>query len=401
LSSITALGGADVISVSSGDAVIDAGSGSNTIKVFGGDASITVSNAGLNLIEVSGDALIMADAGADTILISGVATVSAGEGANRVSVNGVGAASLTSIVSGAGTDSITMASGDSLVDSGAGADTVTTGNGNDSVNAGAGADRITLGSGDDTLIISASSDHAAGETVSFGAGDDRILFTNSSSDTLTLLSGVSDTDGILTVELDGSADLNISASALTGGLRVNILGNSGANLLIGSSYADSISGGGGLDTITGGGGSDTLTGGANVDTFVFGTNGSVAGTALDVITDYAAGGDVDILDFAGAAVLLGADGSPLVATSNVNTTAGGLIIFHGDDDNYAEKVRAIQADSQLDAAHSVAFFEDSGNTYVYYAGAATGNTDDQIIQLTGITNLATITVNGSGDILIA
>lgn len=59
------------------------------------------------------------------------------------------------------------------------------------------------------------------------------------------------------------------------------------------------------------------------------------------------------------------------------------------------KIAAVQADTQLDAANSIAFFVDSGNTYVYYAGAATGNTDDQLIQLSGITSLATITAGAT------
>jgi len=39
---------------------------------------------------------------------------------------------------------------------------------------------------------------------------------------------------------------------------------------------------------------------------------------------------------------------------------------------------------------TVAMFVDGGNTYVYYAGGAAGNVDDQLIQLTGLTTLATI-----------
>ena len=46
---------------------------------------------------------------------------------------------------------------------------------------------------------------------------------------------------------------------------------------------------------------------------------------------------------------------------------------------------------ELDAAGSIAMFVDSGNTYVYYAGAAIGPADDQLIQLTGIDTLVTIT----------
>ena len=65
--------------------------------------------------------------------------------------------------------------------------------------------------------------------------------------------------------------------------------------------------------------------------------------------------------------------------------------FATADNTYALKLAAVQADTQLDVAGSVAIFVDSGNTYVYYAGAAAGNTDDQVIQLTGVTGLATIT----------
>jgi hypothetical protein len=36
-------------------------------------------------------------------------------------------------------------------------------------------------------------------------------------------------------------------------------------------------------------------------------------------------------------------------------------------------------------------FVDGANTYVYYAGALVGNADDQIVQLTGVSGLTTIT----------
>ena len=167
----------------------------------------------------------------------------------------------------------------------------------------------------------------------------------------------------------------------------------GAVSIDGGSGNDTITGSAQVDTITGGTGADTMTGNAGVDTFVFSTNGSVAGTAMDIITDMAA---TDVLQFgAGTLVLLGADATAAVAGSNVQQSAGGLITFATADNTLALKVAAVQADAQLDAAQSVAFFVDSGNTYVYYAGAAVGNTDDQIVQLTGVTALATITVGGA------
>ena len=167
----------------------------------------------------------------------------------------------------------------------------------------------------------------------------------------------------------------------------------GAVSIDGGSGNDTITGSAQVDTITGGTGADTMTGNAGVDTYVFSTNGSVAGTAMDIITDMAT---TDVLQFgAGTLVLLGADATATVAGSNVQQSAGGLVTFASADNTLALKIAAVQADAQLDAAQSVAFFVDSGNTYVYYAGAAVGNTDDQVVQLTGVTGLATITVGGA------
>jgi hypothetical protein len=78
-----------------------------------------------------------------------------------------------------------------------------------------------------------------------------------------------------------------------------------------------------------------------------------------------------------------------------------LITFAAADDTYAEMLVAVQADAQLDVAASVAFFVVGGNTYVYSAGAATGNTDDQIIELTGVTTLTAISGTGTTDLTLA
>jgi hypothetical protein len=202
-----------------------------------------------------------------------------------------------------------------------------------------------------------------------------------------------------TVKIDISGLTNYDAATLTGGDYADtITGGADADTIDGGTGDDTITGGADVDTITGGTGADSLTGGAGADIFVFSTDGSVAGTALDKITDFAK--DSDVIDFGANAVLLAAESNGTTATTDVDTTAGGKVTFATADDTYAEKVTAIQADSELDAINSVAFFEDSGNTYVYYAGAATGDVDDQIVELTGVTGLSTITVTG-GDITIA
>ena len=171
--------------------------------------------------------------------------------------------------------------------------------------------------------------------------------------------------------------------------------NTTTNVISTGAGNDTIVAGLGKDLITGGTGADTMTGGGAVDTFAFGTNGSIAGTSMDIITDFNAAG-LDVLTFgANTNLTYGADVTALVAGSNVNTTVAGLITFAAADNTLALKIAAVQADVQLDAVNSVAFFVDGANTYVYYAGAAIGNADDQIIQLTGINTLATITAGAT------
>lgn len=139
-----------------------------------------------------------------------------------------------------------------------------------------------------------------------------------------------------------------------------------------------------------------MSGGAGADTFRFTSNGSVFGTAMDAITDFAAG--VDLLQFSTAAVLLAADSTPLAQGSNVQQSAGGLVTFHAADNLLLMKIMAIQADAQLDAASSLAFFVHGGSTYVYYAGSSTGNADDMVIELSGVTTLTTLTAGATSTI---
>ena len=229
---------------------------------------------------------------------------------------------------------------------------------------------------------------------------------------VTLTSGALSTDAIVVGSTSGGDTLNFAAAvakttmtatagtnALTGSSTFanTITGGSGVDTIVGGSAADTINGGAGADTITGGLGADTMTGGAGADIFAFATNGSVAGTSMDVITDFNTGGS-DVLQFGAAGVLQPSDATAAVAGTNVQQSAGGLLTFATADNTLALKIAAIQADHQLDAINSVAFFVDSGNTYFYYAGATVGNADDQVVQLTGVTSLATITAGASNTI---
>lgn len=277
---------------------------------------------------------------------------------------------------------------------GAGAHTITTGSGAATVAATstvAGAQTIT-GTGLTTVTgtINGAGDQIIGNTgltnnltsvtaTIVGAGNQTITSTSSSAVTVTATAAA----GTQTITTAGGND-SITSSAAAGQSTTISTGAGNDTIVAGAS----------LDLITGGTGADTMTGGGAVDTFAFGTNGSIIGTSMDIITDFNTGG-ADRLTFGASTAVLGADATALVAGSgpgaNVQQTAGGLIIFHASDNTLALKTAAVQADVELDAVGTVAMFVDGGNTYVYYAGGASGNVDDQLIQLTGLTTLATIT----------
>jgi Ca2+-binding RTX toxin-like protein len=188
------------------------------------------------------------------------------------------------------------------------------------------------------------------------------------------------TSGLQTIITGDGAD-SVTATAAAGTTNT-ITTNAGNDTILSSLGNDLITGGLGADSMTGGGGSDT---------FAFGADGSVIGTSRDVITDFNTAG-ADILTFGGASTtVLAVDATALVAGSNVQTSAGGLITFAAGDNTLTLKIAAVQADVELDAAGSVAMFVNGGNTYLYYAGTVAGNADDQLVQLTGITSLLTIT----------
>ena len=282
-----------------------------------------------------------------------------------------GTADITTITEGAGAHSIVTGSGVSTVNAtgiSAGAQTIN----------GAGMTTVTAtinGAGNQVIGTTQGGNLVSVKATILAAGDQTIASTSDSN-------------------------VTVVASAAAGAQTVTTAGGNDSITTIGTAgNAGTISTGAGNDTIvaglttaliTGGTGSDTMTGGGGVDTFAFGADGSVIGTDRDIITDFNTAG-ADILSFSGETIVLTADSSALVAGENVQTFSGGLITFAATDDTLDKKVIAIQADAELDVAGSVGMFIDSGNTYVYYAGANAGNDDDQLIQLTGIDTLTTMT----------
>lgn len=266
--------------------------------------------------------------------------------------------------------------------SGGGGGTVFTGAAAITAFSGAGSQIVAGGSGATTVIATSTS---GSQTISGASltsvtarsnqGDQIIASTGAGAVTITATSSA----GTQTLTTGGGSDA-VTSSAGVG--RSTTISTGAGN--------DTIVAGFSTDLITGGLGADTMTGGGGTDTFAFAANGSVIGAAMDTILDFNAGGG-DILTFAGTTVVPPADSSAAVAGSNVQTSSGGLVTFHASDNTLALKTAAVQADAELDTAGAVAMFVDGGNTYVYYAGMAAGNLDDQLVQLTGMSALTTIT----------
>jgi len=313
---------------------------------------------------------------------------------------------------------LTGGGGADVINGGAGIDTIVSGAGADAINPGAAADVVTLGSGVDTvtILVSGDSDNSNTDHIkNFTTTVDKLVFTGTEQNaddfkgvlTINTNSLVDNEDGngngqSLKINLDSDTSNTSSAIALidyTYGTSGAVLQMAASSALLGSSNNDFVTSGGSAATFTGGLGDDTYVCGTGVDTLEFAANGSVVGTDLDKISLFNTAGS-DSINFTGTEVLLTAEADGTTATSDVDTATKGLITFAAADDTYAEMVIAIQADAQLDAALSVALFIVDSNTYVYFAGAATGNSDDQIVELTGV-SIDEITLASANSMTIA
>lgn len=180
----------------------------------------------------------------------------------------------------------------------AGDDTLTGGDLADTLSGGSGNDLLTGGAGNDLYI--ADKPRIVEDP---GGGVDTVRTTVS----YTLPPNVEN------LELAGT-----KATTGQGNTLDNVItGNDAANRLLGRGGADTLSGGAGNDTLNGGTGADDLTGGPGADVFVF-----VVGDGKDVIHDFGAGGEADVLDVSAWM----AAGKPLLA----ETTAGVTVSLGAD-----------------------------------------------------------------------
>ncbi len=340
--------GADTITLTTGDNIIEAGEAINTI--VSGDGNNTVTSGagadvitlgtgnnyldagdGVNIVIVGptgiGDNTIIAGDGADSITVGlGNNAVDAGDGANIVIVGptgfgnntiltGIGADTITTgngdnfICVGEGINIVTAGSGNNLILAGDGADTITASGGNNVIEAGGGANIITTTAGNDVIEVGNAAD-----TVATGAGDDIIKDLGGAG-------GITAGAGHDRIIMDLSAATAPLSNTLTGA------GPDYGGVFAGTTYTGveefHITGGSGDDVFTTGIGADVLDGGAGADTLsAGGGNDVIYGGVGDVI---AGGEDVDGLDFD----VLVLDGPGTVTFDAGSTEDGSVLLDSG------------------------------------------------------------------------
>ncbi|MDP4300556.1 beta strand repeat-containing protein [Leptothrix discophora] len=226
---------------------LSGGSGNDTLD--GGTGTDILSGG-------SGDDTFLVDSTTDTL------TELAGEGTDTVN-------SSVTYTLGVNLENLTLTGSFAIIGTGNALANVLTGNAaNNSLSGGSGNDTLDGGAGTDTL--------------SGGSGDDT-YFVDSTTDTLTELSG----EGTDTVKssVTYSLGVNLENLTLTGSYAINGTGNACGNVLTGNAAMNSLSAGAGNDTLSGGAGNDTLTGGIGADRFVFSSAPASSGN-LDTLTDF-------------------------------------------------------------------------------------------------------------------
>jgi len=294
--SIVGNDGDNIITVSSGVDVVNAGNGTDRLIVDYGAATapitgtlVNVTDGGTHAVTFTGveNFTISTGSGNDTLTVAdgfnvlstgaGNDTITAGNGHNLID-GGIGNDTITAgngantIDGGAGNDTIVAGNGGNTINGGDGDDGITTGSGNDVVNAGLGNDTVITGAGNDVTTVNGGID-----TVDSGSGTDRLIIDYSSS-TTNVNGGV--TGGTLAGGYDGAfADVAGTSSVVfqatenftvTTGIGNDVIATGdGADVLDGGAGSDQLNAGGGDDTLLIGLGSDALDGGAGTDTALF------------------------------------------------------------------------------------------------------------------------------------
>jgi VCBS repeat-containing protein len=171
-----------------------------------------------------------------------------------------------------------------------------------------------------------------------------------------------------------------------------LLGGDGNDVLNGGAGADTLTGGIGNDILIGGADVDTLTGGSGIDTFRFtaGDSGAPSASNFDIITDWAAGGTQDIIDYTNASITAMANGTGGLAIGSAGLVTSGASSLA----DFVDKA----ADSGTSGA--AAIYVSGGDSYLFISGNSGNNSpqsSDLLIKLSGVSAISGLAIT-SGDI---
>lgn len=389
-----ALAAAATLTGGDGNDILNAHSATQAVSIDGGEGDDTIDGSSATASTLNGDA------GNDTI------------------------------TGGTGADTITGGEGDDSISGAAGNDSIDAGAGNDTIDASTGVDHIITGAGSDIVVYTlvADSTGANADTITdFTTGTDKLHFTVDGSadesgttiDVSSFASVASFTDGVVSLSGTSTNTGEVRGdgfySTADGKLYIDANGDGQINQnndytvvvddVAAGDLAFSLVGGAGADTITASAGDDTIEGGAGADTIT-------SGGGNDTITDYGVSAGVDVLKFGAAVTIAAATGTVNYTTaadnalSYASNATTGFVTFNEVDGfnamtdtsqwTLADKIAAVKADATLNVAGKVSMFSDGENAYVYYAGATTGSTDNQLMTITGGSTLGQIETHDSG-----
>jgi hypothetical protein len=280
-STIAGNDGNNVISVSSGVDVVNAGAGDDRLIINYGAATVAITGTPVGVTDGATHAVTFTGVEHFTITTgSGADTITVGDGDNILNTGGAA----DTITAGNGANVIDGESGNDTIVAGDGGNIISGGDGNDGITTGIGDDVVIAGLGNDTVITGGGADVATVnggiDTVDGGTQSDRLVVDYSSS--TTVVSG-----GVTTGTFAGGY-----AGAYADAAGTSSVGFAGIEnfTIAGGSASDVIGTGDGDDDLDGGAGNDQLNSGGGNDVLVVG----VGNDALD-------GGDgADAARFSGA-----------------------------------------------------------------------------------------------------
>ncbi len=227
-----------------------------------------------------------------------------------------------------------------------------------------------------------------------GTGGSNVITTLANQDNAVInISGAKDLT--ITNALAGTAvGSAVNASTFTG--KLSVIGSGFADVITGGTGADTITTGNGIDTVDGGAGNDRIiiTGadqadrvitGAGTDTVVFSaaniatlTNVSAAVGGIVTITDFTAGTDkIALINTGGAQTSIALSNAQTIATAaSITAVYAGITAIAASVDQAATQAVVVTVTAGAAAG-----------TYLYINDATAGvsNTDDTLINITGIT----------------